>query len=68
MTAARIGDLVHDGPEPGGWIYTDRLASGAVILRPRYGGGGLTKTAKHPEDLRVIKTRKELRLEAPLWV
>lgn len=68
MTGARIGDLVRDGPEPGGWIYTDRRGDGVAILRPVYGGGGVAITAKHPKDLRVVKTRQELLLEGPLWV
>ncbi|OII68252.1 hypothetical protein [Streptomyces sp. CC77] len=64
---ARIGDLVRDGPEPGSWIYTDRRGE-VAILRPFYAGGGATRTARHPQDLRVVKTREELRLECPLWV
>ncbi|MCJ1677582.1 hypothetical protein MTF65_09580 [Streptomyces sp. APSN-46.1] len=64
MSAAQIGDLVEDGPGGGRWIYTDRR-QGVPILRPVYGAGTYEKAAEHPDDLRVIKTRAQLRAEHP---
>lgn len=67
VSAAQIGDLVEDGPGGGRWIYTDRRG-GTPILRPVYGGTESTREADRPKELRVIKTRKELRAESPYFL
>ncbi|MGR4879550.1 hypothetical protein ACIPUC_08975 [Streptomyces sp. LARHCF249] len=63
MSAARIGDMVEDGPAGGRWIYTDRR-EGVPYVRRLFGGGD-ARPATHPDDLRVIETRAQLIAECP---